>query len=188
MKLSDEETSSKSQKNRIFNRASGLSGEKPFDSSFMTHFYKRLGFSIINQINEWIVEAQTKPPAEDDHNDAPSGGGDGPRHSSPSGTPKEEGTQKEEWPNQGKLLLDATCAPADIAYPTDLRLLNEVREKLEGIIDTLHVPFRGQQRKPRTYQEKARRAYLSVAKQRDPRKKTIRKAVRKQLNFVKRKL
>lgn len=31
----------------------------------MTHFRKRLGFSIINQVNEWIVEGQTKPPAEE---------------------------------------------------------------------------------------------------------------------------
>src|SRR5690606_40867946 len=30
--------------------------------------------------------------------------------------------------NQGKLLLDATCAPADIAYPTDFRLLDEARK------------------------------------------------------------
>ncbi|ALS27122.1 hypothetical protein IJ21_17210 [Paenibacillus sp. 32O-W] len=29
-----------------------------------------------------------------------------------------------ELTNEGELLLDATCAPADIAYPTDLSLLN----------------------------------------------------------------
>ena len=27
--------------------------------------------------------------------------------------------------NQGKLIIDATCAPADISYPTDLNLLNQ---------------------------------------------------------------
>jgi len=30
--------------------------------------------------------------------------------------------------NQGKLILDATCAPADISYPTDLKLLNQARQ------------------------------------------------------------
>ena len=30
--------------------------------------------------------------------------------------------------NQGVLILDATCIPADIKYPTDLGLLNEARE------------------------------------------------------------
>ena len=31
--------------------------------------------------------------------------------------------------NKGKLLVDASCAPADIRYPTDISLLNEAREK-----------------------------------------------------------
>ena len=41
--------------------------------------------------------------------------------------------------NQGKLILDATCAPADIKYPTDLGLLNQAREHTEKIIDVLHT-------------------------------------------------
>jgi len=53
--------------------------------------------------------------------------------------------------------MDATCAPADITYPTDLKLLNDGREKLESMIDTLHAPFCGQQDKPRTYRKKARK-------------------------------
>ena len=40
--------------------------------------------------------------------------------------------------NQGRLILDATCAPADIKYPTDLGLLNQAREHTEKIIDALH--------------------------------------------------
>lgn len=35
------------------------------------------------------------------------------------------------------MIIDASVAPADIAYPTDLNLLNEAREKLKGIIDVL---------------------------------------------------
>lgn len=31
--------------------------------------------------------------------------------------------------NYGKILLDATCAPSDIRYPTDLSLLDEARQK-----------------------------------------------------------
>ena len=41
-------------------------------------------------------------------------------------------------PPQGQLILDASCAPADIRYPTDLSLLNEDREKTEAIIDVLY--------------------------------------------------
>ena len=86
------------------------------------------------------------------------------------------------------MLLDATCAPADIAYPTDLSLLNEAREKLEGMIDTRHTPFRGKQLKPRTYRRKARLAYLRVAKQKRPGPRKLRKAIGQQLRFIKRNL
>jgi hypothetical protein len=42
--------------------------------------------------------------------------------------------------HQGKLILDATCTPTDSTYPTDLKLLNEGREKLEKVIDILNAP------------------------------------------------
>lgn len=93
-----------------------------------------------------------------------------------------------ELTNEGELLLDATCAPADIAYPTDLSLLNQAREKLETIIDTLHEPDRGKTPKPRTYRERARKAYLAVAKQRRVKPRAMRKAVGRQLRFVARDL
>ncbi len=35
--------------------------------------------------------------------------------------------------NQGKLLVDATCTPADITFPTDVKLLNEAREETEEL-------------------------------------------------------
>jgi hypothetical protein len=46
--------------------------------------------------------------------------------------------------NAGKLLIETTCIPQDIQYPTDVRLLNDVREKTEKIIDVLYVPHRGE--------------------------------------------
>jgi hypothetical protein len=91
-------------------------------------------------------------------------------------------------PNKGTVLMDATCAPADVAYPTDLNLLNEAREKLEAIIDTLHEPVIGKAAKPRTYREKARKQFLAVSKQRKPGSKVIRKAIRRQLGYVGRNL
>lgn len=99
-----------------------------------------------------------------------------------------KGKTTETETHRGKLLLDATCAPADIRYPTDLSLLNEAREKLEHIIDVRHAPLRGKQRKPRTYREKARKEDLKIAKQRRPRGRKICKAVGKQFRFVKRDL
>jgi hypothetical protein len=43
-------------------------------------------------------------------------------------------------------------------------------------------------RRPRTYREKARKAYLSIAKQRYPRMNQLRQAIRKQLQHAKRNL
>ena len=86
--------------------------------------------------------------------------------------------------NKGTLMLDATCAPADIKYPTDLGLLNHAREILEDMIDALHHPHIGLMEKPRTYREKARKSYLGVSKQRKASGKVIRKAIKKQLGFV----
>ena len=44
-----------------------------------------------------------------------------------------EDVVSEQKENEGKLLLDATCTPADIKYPTDIEILNEAREKTEKI-------------------------------------------------------
>ncbi|ADI00369.1 IS5 family transposase [Salisediminibacterium selenitireducens] len=90
--------------------------------------------------------------------------------------------------HQGKLLIDATCAPSDIAFPTDLTLLNRSREKLETMIDTMHEERLKPAIKPRTYRKKARKQYLSVSKQKRPGKKKVCRAMKQQLNHVKRDL
>jgi hypothetical protein len=130
---------------------------------------------------ETVEQKQSKDSPDDPDDSDPSNGGTA---SDRTGSP----TQTQPNSNQGKLLLDATCAPADIAYPTDLTLLNEAREKLEQLIDVLHAPHRGIQPKRRTYRQKARKAYLAVAKQRHVKHRTLRKAVGQQLRFVARNL
>jgi hypothetical protein len=91
--------------------------------------------------------------------------------------------------NQGKLILDATCAPADISYPTDLKLLNQARVQTEKILDELYKPLKEKiNKKPRTYRKLARKEYLKVAKQRRPTRKQKRKAIKKQLQYIKRNL
>lgn len=90
--------------------------------------------------------------------------------------------------NKGKLLVDATCTPADIQYPCDLSLLNEAREKTEAIIDILHETLKGKEKKVRTYRIQARKEYLKVSKKRKKSEREIQKAIRKQLGYVKRNL
>jgi transposase, IS5 family len=91
-----------------------------------------------------------------------------------------------EQENAGTLIVDLTVAPADIAYPTDIELLNTAREKTEHLIDVLYATLPKEQKteKPRTYRKKARRDHLAIAKQRKRSIKSIRKALRKQLGYV----
>ena len=85
-------------------------------------------------------------------------------------------------------MLDATCAPADIRYPTDLSLLNEAREKTEELIDCLHKAVAEKIKKARTYRKKARKEYLKVIMKRKAKGKEIRKGIKKQLQYLNRNL
>ncbi|MGB3342863.1 MAG: hypothetical protein WBA61_03040 [Aequorivita sp.] len=80
----------------------------------------------------------------------------------------------------------ATVADADIKFPTDLNLLNEARDKLGGIIDTLCGGLKVA--KPRTYRRVARKKSLNVAKKKRKSGKEIRKGIGGQHSYVKRDL
>ena len=84
--------------------------------------------------------------------------------------------------NGGTLIMDATCCPADIAYPQDIELLNSAREKIEKLISQLckenHIAM------PRTYRRKARKDYLNLVKSKKRDKKKVRAAIRKQLQYL----
>ena len=67
--------------------------------------------------------------------------------------------------NPGTLILDVTCAPQQISFPQDTCLLNEARENLETIIDTICYEYN--EPKPRTYRQNARKDYLAHAKRLD---------------------
>ena len=84
------------------------------------------------------------------------------------------------------MIIDATCAPQNIKYPQDIELLNEAREKLEDMICRISEEY-GFYR-PRMYRQKARKDYLALAKCRKRGAKKIRKAIRKQLQYVRRDL
>lgn len=61
--------------------------------------------------------------------------------------------------NRGKLITDATVAPQNITYPTDLKLLNAAREKSEELIDKLYNPQLHGETKVRTYRQIARKDF-----------------------------
>ena len=51
--------------------------------------------------------------------------------------------KNEKTKNKGKLILDATCAPADIKYPTDLGILNQARIKTRPLAKIFYGIIRG---------------------------------------------
>ena len=133
-----------------------------------------MGIEQINEINDRILGVH--PPGDGDDNT-----GDTPTVS------LDEKACSGTVTHKGKLITDATACPQDIAYPTDLNLLNDARKKSEVIIDFLHGLDR-QSVKPRTYRKLARKDYLNTAQKKKKTYKVIRQANRKQLNYLKRNL
>lgn len=158
--------------------------EKPFDSSLLVSFRKRFPDEVMNRITEnMFLEAADPKNDDDDHSSGGSSGND---------TSSDGGTQKPtELPNKGTLIIDATCAPADIAYPTDLELCDKARRWTEVILDHywgLYGSVNGRNEKPRTYREVAHRRFLKLNKRRRKTAKKIRKELRYQLGCIRRNL
>ena len=173
--FSDEETALMIQENPYLQYFCGYPGyddEKlPFDPSLMVYFRKRLTPEVLGEINEMIVrdakERQVKEAeSKDDDDDS-------------DGQPGTGG-------NSGTMIVDATCAPSNIRYPQDVSLLNEARENAEKLLDALHDPAGG--KKPRTYRKRARKDYLKYTRCRKHTAKMTRKAIGKQLAYLRRDL
>ena len=160
---SDEEVALQIQENPYLQYFCGYDSyddsKPPFDSSSMVYFRKRLTPEILGEINELILSENQKD-SSDDNDDSDNG-------------------------NSGTLIVDATCAPANIKYPQDVSLLNQARESSEELIDSLHT--RGEQ-KPRTYRKIAHKDYLALVRCKKPTAKKIRHAISKQLSYLRRNL
>ena len=122
---------------------SGYISKPPFDLSMMVHFRKRLPDDGLRRTNELVVERGKEMPLKIAITDI--GNSD---DNEPDDKGDDAGSQllldslikPADWPegkNWGTLSIDASCTPADIAYPTDIRLVNEARKTTEKIIDNL---------------------------------------------------
>jgi IS5 family transposase len=81
------------------------------------------------------------------------------------------------------MLVDATVFPEKIKYPNDVGLLNDVRVWLVKNIKRIGKSIG---KKYRTYPRKARKEYLNFSKKKTKTKKTINKAKKKMLQYVRR--
>jgi len=190
-RLSDEETIAAIQENPYLQYFIGyeeFSHKPPFDPSLFVTIRKRLGEEALDQMNEKFI-SMVKGAEKEQASQSKKKKRKSSKPSNSSGESPEQRAEgsPEEPTHKGVLLLDATVAPADIKYPTDLDLLNTSREHSERLIDMLYEPEAGKV-KPRTYRRKARKDYLSLAKKRKKSVKELRKGLRKQLNYLKRNL
>jgi hypothetical protein len=209
--LSDVETVQQIQENPYLQYFVGLPGYQaavPFAPSLLVEVRKRMGEAVFEGFHRAIIEAherqkptptkrETPPPAAEpktegsvtapeaevqpepaeaaldfaDKDDVPSA----PEPHAPAAAPR------------GQLILDATVVEQAIRFPTDLSLLNEARELTERIIDIVCKRLKVTD-KPRTYRQKARSAYLAIAKQKRPGRKVLRRGLKQQLQYLRRNL
>jgi transposase, IS5 family len=178
---------------------SSFTNEAPFSAALFVEIRKRLSLEILAHINEVIVlhcikneeedtEDKQRPP---DENTIPL--------SAHTNEIKQFSTEnviptlhisevKPAVENKGKLITDATVAPQNITYPTDLKLLNAARVMSEELIDKIyHSKLHGSP-KPRTYRQLARKDFLNTAKKKGKTQKIIYKANGSQLRYLKRNL
>jgi hypothetical protein len=196
--LSDVETVQQIQENPYLQFFVGLSGyqtAEPFASSLFVEIRKRMGEAVFEGFHQAIINAHEgkkpvnseppTPPTEPQPSIEP----DVATRDVATLTSSDETSTPEPTAtaHQGQLILDATVVEQAIRFPTDLSLLNEAREFTEQIIDTLckNLPIDA---KPRTYRQKARSAYLVIAKQKRPGAKVLRRGLKQQLQYVRRNL
>lgn len=175
--------------------------EPLFDPSMMVHFRKRFPVEDVAQINEYVCTGkwpedgrnvdrndgiETIPDDDDDDDDQDDNnkpvGGKKPVKGQKN--PNKSKKRRKKKKNHGKLIMDATVAPSDIKYPTDIDLLNQCREHYETAIDILwrELPHTGH--KLPYSAKKARQSYLNIAKAKRYTAKKLRKAIGEQLDYI----
>ncbi len=93
---------------------------KIFDPSLMVTLRKRMGTEAYERMNQAIMDRVEEGNKKKTMRKA-----------------EQEDKDPEPPTHAGELKVDATVVPQQIAYPTDLGLLNTVHECTEGLVDAL---------------------------------------------------
>jgi len=166
--LSDEKVIQAIQENVYMQFFVGLIAfqtKKVFDSSLFVTIRKRIGKNEFDKLNiELIKSLSSKVDKKNISN---------------------KGDSENFPPNKGHLQADATVADQYITFPTDSKLLNTARKKLDIMIDKLYKAS-NLDTKPRTYKRVLDTEFLAYSKKRRKGKSVHRKMVRKLLESVNR--
>jgi transposase, IS5 family len=198
LKLDDREVLATLQENlylQYFVGYSSFQTKIAFDPSLLVTLRKRMG---ITAFDEWSLSVIAKIEAIETaqlENQAPRQDIEKTDNAKANKTPDEEVNNDKKGNKMAEtekpialkdtLIIDTTVAEQKIKYPTDIDLLNNVRELTENLIDIFYEasPLKV---KPRTYRKIARKDYLNAALKRKKSHKEIRKAIKKQLSYVER--
>ena len=211
--LSDRATIQHIQENmfmQYFLGYTSFTNEEPFSDTLFVEIRKRLSLELLSKINDVIAlhclgennnkqeprfsdNSENKDNTPSDPADSASttnkaSGDQTPKSNTDTSTIHLSNIEKQVPSNKDRLITDATVAPQNITYPTDLKLLNAAREKSEELIDLLYNCLLHGDTKPRTYRAIARKYFLNTAKKKGKTKKEIYKANGRQLRFLKRNL
>lgn len=130
--------------------------EAPFDASSHVYFRKRIE-PLPLEMNELLLDLFGVLNATDDD--------------------IEDLNKEVKITYKGDLVIDATVAPVDVRYPTDLKLLDETRIGLELLIDKYYQTG-SEDKKPRINRIVAKQEFNKVSKQEKASAKKRKKAVR----------
>jgi hypothetical protein len=166
---------------------SSFTNEAPFTAPLFVAIRKRMSLELTTKISEVIAlhcmeDQEPEEPSDQDQPGSPSLP-QTEEHAAPAGTVPVVAA-----PPRGKLIVDATVAPQNITFPTDLKLLCAARRKSEQLIDLLYDPALHGPVKPRTYRNIAQKLFLNTAKKKVKSNKELYKSNGRQLRFLHRNL
>lgn len=198
LKLDDREVLATLQENvylQYFVGFSSFQTKIAFDPSLLVTLRKRMG---VTEFDEWsmsVIEQIELLENAEIANEEPLQDIDKKDNADIAEMPEDSVNKGENTPKMAEkeaaiglkdtLIIDTTVAEQKIKYPTDIDLLNNVRELTETLIDIFYEASPLED-KPRTYRKIARKDYLNAALKRKKTRKEIRKAIKKQLNYVER--
>ncbi|MFY8185930.1 MAG: IS5 family transposase [Bacteroidia bacterium] len=186
--LTDDETIHQIEENmfmQYFLGYSSFTNESIFSPTLFVEIRKRLNQNIVNSISDIVVAHQKEIEENRVKKDNDKSDDSGLLAVEVTDSAPEE-LAKDTDTNAGILIMDATVAPQNITYPTDLKLLNAAREKSEELIDKLYCKEIHGSTKVRTYRELARKDFLNAIKKKTKSFKEIYKWNGHQIRYLNR--
>ncbi len=173
-----------------------FSDAPPFDASLFVEFRKRLGKDQLQQMNALVIKLGQQRLDDEQLTDDQDDPGEGEAKEMESHLAQQTSCNSDQDPSvdscsavdtdahKGSMIIDATVCPQDIAYPTDLDILNDARMKSEEFLDCVFLQASVTSVKPCNYRQKARKDYLRTAQKKKKSRKEIRKAIGRQLGYL----